>query len=506
MSHTADGDILVADSGSLNGAVMDADSLAGQSCSTVAAGQQPPSGESASTGILQIWGSLKLRAGALHVFNLSSWWMLAPSSAEQDSFGEVLGRHQRKMSSRECVTELSLSVAFVAATISLWLLLPPGPFPLWPALVCLATIIVAFNIRIDTPFGFTSPAQLAFVPMLFIVPLALIPLAIVFANVCASLPALISGRMRPTHLIHALPNAGFALGPVAVFACAGIAPKDAGATLLLTALAAQLVVDYMVLLPRMLKNERKASHLGELWTLGIDVTFSIVAILSAEEIERTHLAVLALLPLFALVALFARERRGRLKTTLALARTRKALLFQTLHDPVTGLANRRALADRLEQALLGLRRRRDHIALLFIDLDDFKGVNDTYGHETGDRVLVEVGCRLKAIAREGDTVARFGGDEFVILCLDTDSDSRGVTVGHRLLDTLKVPLHIDGHTIKMGGSLGIATTNDPDIGSSHLLRQADMSMYEAKRSGRGCLREHTVLHDYPEKEYLLNPS
>jgi diguanylate cyclase (GGDEF)-like protein len=111
----------------------------------------------------------------------------------------------------------------------------------------------------------------------------------------------------------------------------------------------------------------------------------------------------------------------------------QALVHQTLHDSVTGLANRVALMDRLAQALVDLERRSGRVGLLFIDLDGFKDINDSLGHDAGDRVLVEVGRRLTDVARRGDTVARLGGDEFVLLCAhpSDDDDLRLIADGSR---------------------------------------------------------------------------
>ncbi len=185
-----------------------------------------------------------------------------------------------------------------------------------------------------------------------------------------------------------------------------------------------------------------------------------------------------------------RDDQGQITGTFGISRdvtaqveAQAALAHQALHDPVTGLANRVALMDRLEQALVALDRRRGQIALLFIDLDDFKSINDTLGHEAGDRVLTEVGARLKRVARRTDTVARFGGDEFVMLCpaLREDDDLRLMV--DRIMRALGARFTC-GRDIQVQGSLGAVSTRDPMADPAELLQQADFAMYAAKRAGR----------------------
>src|SRR5690606_21692219 len=117
----------------------------------------------------------------------------------------------------------------------------------------------------------------------------------------------------------------------------------------------------------------------------------------------------------------------------------RALAHQAMHDPVTGLANRYLLMDRLGQAMLRLERTPGRLALVFIDLDHFKAVNDSYGHEVGDEVLVELARRLTDIGRRGDTVARLGGDEFVMLCENVRSDAALQALAARVVGTLAEP-------------------------------------------------------------------
>ena len=170
---------------------------------------------------------------------------------------------------------------------------------------------------------------------------------------------------------------------------------------------------------------------------------------------------------------------------LAREATEERLKFLAHHDSLTGLFNRTMLEERLELALGAMQRDGSQIALLFCDLDDFKGINDKYGHSTGDAVLRQVARRLTEGRRRVDTVARLGGDEFVILVTGL-SDARTVAnlVAEQCLAAISEPFEIDGKTFKLGMSIGIATHAGSAITSSYLISQADIAMYQAKRKGK----------------------
>ena len=185
-----------------------------------------------------------------------------------------------------------------------------------------------------------------------------------------------------------------------------------------------------------------------------------------------------------------RDEHGEIIGTFGISRdvteqieAQEALAYQALHDQVTGLVNRVALMDRLSQALVALERRPGRVALLFIDIDDFKCVNDTLGHEVGDRVLADVGRRLKRVARRTDTVARFGGDEFVLLCPTVGADEDLRLIGDRIMQSLRVPMK-HGRELTVTCSLGAVSTSDPMGDPEELLQQADFAMFAAKRAGR----------------------
>jgi diguanylate cyclase (GGDEF)-like protein/PAS domain S-box-containing protein len=172
--------------------------------------------------------------------------------------------------------------------------------------------------------------------------------------------------------------------------------------------------------------------------------------------------------------------------------SRRKLAHQATHDTLTGLVNRDVLVDRLDHAIASLSREQDALALFFLDLDRFKYVNDTFGHQVGDGVLAEVGSRLQGVVRPGDTVSRLGGDEFVVVC-PTLAKEQVAELGDRLRAALAEPFRLGADTIRLTGSIGVVTAHDDDLGAEDLLAAADSSMYRAKLMGR----DQTVVHEGP---------
>lgn len=161
------------------------------------------------------------------------------------------------------------------------------------------------------------------------------------------------------------------------------------------------------------------------------------------------------------------------------------LAHQATHDPLTGLPNRTLLLDRLEHALGRTRRTGGLVALLFCDLDDFKLVNDELGHRAGDELLEAIARRLDSAVRPTDTVARFGGDEFVILCEDLEDLAMARAIATRVERALGEPFTLEGRSVQVGGSIGIALSSHHGLEPEDLLRAADTAMYRAKDRGRG---------------------
>jgi diguanylate cyclase (GGDEF)-like protein/PAS domain S-box-containing protein len=175
---------------------------------------------------------------------------------------------------------------------------------------------------------------------------------------------------------------------------------------------------------------------------------------------------------------------GSLEDVTEGRRHEEALAHQANHDPLTGLPNRTLLWSTLQSILEGRRASDPAVALLFFDLDNFKLVNDSLGHLVGDQLLIQVATRLREKVRPGDVVARFGGDEFVVLCPSVGSEPEAVAVAERLRSVLEETIVVPPYDIRVTASVGVAVTSDGSTDVETLVRNADVAMYQAKGGGK----------------------
>ncbi len=195
------------------------------------------------------------------------------------------------------------------------------------------------------------------------------------------------------------------------------------------------------------------------------------------------IATLAVLGIALIVSVL--DTRLQLRTSVlaaSLADANQELTYLALHDKLTKLPNRILLEDRLNQEIGNAKRKNSRFSIMFLDLDGFKGVNDAFGHHVGDLLLVEVATRIRNSVRDRDTIARIGGDEFVLLS-DAEEVAAAATLADKLLRTIAQPFHIDGHELRVAASIGIAIYSASD-GQRDLLVDADAAMYHAKALGR----------------------
>jgi diguanylate cyclase (GGDEF)-like protein/PAS domain S-box-containing protein len=205
-----------------------------------------------------------------------------------------------------------------------------------------------------------------------------------------------------------------------------------------------------------------------------------------------------------------RDARGQIIGTFGISRdvtaqvkAENALAYQILHEPVTGLANRAGLMSRLFQALAALERQPGRLAVLFVDLDHFKAINDAFGHDAGDQVLAEVGRRLSLLSRNADTVARLGSDEFIVLCAALRDDDDVGLIADRIIQGIRVPYVEDRRDLSVTCSVGIVVTSDSLAEPEQLIRDADEAMYEAKETGRDRYRFYDSAQRIPTGASLL---
>ncbi|HTA06006.1 MAG TPA: HD-GYP domain-containing protein, partial [Solirubrobacteraceae bacterium] len=245
---------------------------------------------------------------------------LEPTMEEQELLASSLTREHTTMTMRERISGAIAGGGFIAATAALWALHPPDSFPIGSALLCAIVLVAATMVSFDTPFGFTVLTQVAFIPLLFVVPPAVVPIVVAASLAIVKLPGIVRREIPTARLLGAPGNSWFALGPAAVFAFSETAPADAGAGLLIGALAAEFALDFLVSSLRYSFSWSASLkiQLRETWVYGIDAALSGIGLVVAALMQTHPEAVLALLPLLGLLAVLARERRQRLESLVEL--------------------------------------------------------------------------------------------------------------------------------------------------------------------------------------------
>ena len=205
------------------------------------------------------------------------------------------------------------------------------------------------------------------------------------------------------------------------------------------------------------------------------------------------LIVLGLVVLLTLAVLFwvVVLRRRVEQQTLVIRRSEANFRHLAQHDPLTGLPVRNLLHERLELALESARSKQTSLALLMMDVDNFKQVNDTLGHAAGDEILCIAGKRIQASVRETDTVARMGGDEFTVLLLGVHGRNEAANIAAQVVANVSAPIQIRGHAVPVSVSVGVTTYPDGGEDAASLLQSADLAMYRAKKLGRNCFQLYT---------------
>lgn len=170
--------------------------------------------------------------------------------------------------------------------------------------------------------------------------------------------------------------------------------------------------------------------------------------------------------------------------TEELEKSREKMAHLANHDSLTDLPNRAQLSDRMEQAIAWAKRHHEKFAVLFVDLDRFKQVNDTFGHATGDQLLQSVAQRLRSVVRHSDTVSRLGGDEFVLLLSEVNEEEVTAVKVEKIRQVVVAPYSIAGNDLDIGATIGISIFPDDGNDATMLIRNADAAMYHAKEAGR----------------------
>jgi putative nucleotidyltransferase with HDIG domain len=243
-----------------------------------------------------------------------------PDLEEQELLADTFRRAGSRLTGRELSASVLAGAGYVLAAVALWLAHPAGAFTLIPAALCVLALVLASTVRFDTPFGFTVPTQLAFVPLMFTMPAADVPIAVVLALAIARLPEVLRRSMPASRLLQIPGNSWFAIGPVAVLVAAHTEAWHAGPGLLIAALAAQFLLDFCVSSLRytFAVGARLSSQLAETWVYLVDAGLAGLGLVLAEATRATPIAILTLLPLLALFAALANERHDRLESLVEL--------------------------------------------------------------------------------------------------------------------------------------------------------------------------------------------
>jgi diguanylate cyclase (GGDEF)-like protein len=180
------------------------------------------------------------------------------------------------------------------------------------------------------------------------------------------------------------------------------------------------------------------------------------------------------------------------RQTILIRESEQRFRHMALHDSLTGLATRLLLRDRLSAAVETANRRQKGLTLLMLDLDNFKNINDTLGHRTGDEVLRITAARLLEVVRKSDTVARMGGDEFIVLLPDLSDPDSSNKFAAVIVKALADPIQFEGHDVRISASVGVCSAPAGQLDTDALLRCADAALYHAKANGRNCFQVFTT--------------
>jgi HD-GYP domain-containing protein (c-di-GMP phosphodiesterase class II) len=301
-----------------------------------------------------------------------------PSVSDQEQLALTLRGQSARMSTRERIVVSLVGIAFVAAAAGLWLVDPPHRVDIGALVWTLIVTVLANRVRFETPFGHAVATQVAFVPLVLVAPPALVPIAACLTLVLAALPDVLSGRLHPVRLFYVFRNCWYAMGPAWVFALSG-GPGGAGPAILVAALLAQFLVDFVSssLIVFAIRGTAVRDQGSETWIYFVDAALSCVGYVVGLQTIRTPWAVLAVVPLLGVLAVFARERAGRLESLLALGETYRgtALLLGDVvaaDDTYTGMHSKGVVVLALAVAeALGLspeRRRNLEFAAMLHDV------------------------------------------------------------------------------------------------------------------------------------------
>ena len=412
-----------------------------------------------------------------------------PVRADEHLVEEARTRRPNRPSARDLWTSGVLGGGFVAVAVVIATMLPAHRAA---SLLLVGLLVGAYallsRVELEVGPGSAVPTQLVFVPMLFALPLPLVPLCVAAGYVLGAIPEYLAGRVHPARFLVLLANSWFAVGPTVILALfASGTPAWRDAPLYMAALTAQFGLDFVSSTAReriAFGHPLRALLPSFAWVWAVDSFLAPVGLAAA----LTGMgAVLVAFPLAGLLALLARDRRVRIDRVVAFDQAYRGALHEAHRDDLTGLANRRKLLSDLERACAQVEGGIDHLLIIY-DLNGFKYYNDTFGHPAGDALLTRLGRKLADAANPFGSSYRLGGDEFCVLAA---VPARSVET---LLDATTDALSEDGDGFSVSTCFGAVFLPSEAADPSSALRMADRRLYvqkQATRLGRG--QPHEVL-------------
>jgi diguanylate cyclase (GGDEF)-like protein len=413
----------------------------------------------------------------------------APLRGDEQLVERARRRRPKRPSGRDLWTSAALGGGFLAAGLAMATLLP---WQRTPSILLVAALVSAYALLSRVEFeigpGSVVPTQLVFVPMLFALPLPLVPLCVAGGYVLGALPEYVGGRVHPARLLVLFAGSWFAVGPTLVLALfAAETPTWRDAPIYVTALVAQFSLDFVSSAAR----ERIAfGHSLRMlvpafaWVYAVDAFLAAVGLGAA--VGGTG-AFLVMLPLAGFFALLARDRRVRIDRVVAYDHAYRGAVDEAHRDELTGLANRRKLLSDLERAFAEADEEDERILIIY-DLNGFKYYNDTFGHPAGDTLLQRLGDSLARAVEGTGSAYRLGGDEFCVLA------AVPLDRVETLIDATTAALSEEGDGFSISTCFGAVFLPSEAADSSAALRMADQRLYAQKHAtklGRG--RPHDVL-------------
>jgi diguanylate cyclase (GGDEF)-like protein len=399
---------------------------------------------------------------------------------------DVVAERERRLYPRELLVEGLITAGFLALAAVL-LAMAGGEHAVHPAAVpAVLAYLLASRVEFPLGAGFVVPTEPFLIALFGLADPAMVPLLVLVALAGGRLLDAAAGRSHPERLVFSAGDAMHALGPAAVLVAAG---GLAGMTplLVVAAFGAQALVDLVCSIGREwvghgVRPRLQARVVLHVW--GVDAALLPVGVLAVVAAQDFPLAPLALLPVLVLLSSAARGRQEEVERADDRRRAIERLHRQAVTDELTGLANHRRLQELADAAVAAWQEDGTPAAVVMLDLDDFKAVNDRHGHHVGDEVLRAAGRALRDACREGDEPARYGGEELAVVLAGGDEADAAACAERIRAAVAAIDVRANGRRLPVTTSCGVAALGGDVRTKAALLEAADAALYRAKAAGK----------------------